>query len=155
MALTNVCPWDTEGWCGRGGFLSPPQPGSRCPHSKTKDPALLTAVASCGHDPLNIPPQPWQMPGRAGDPIQPFPLSLQPGHQPTWRLGQDQRSPVGFGARRPSLLPTSRQSLLKLQELSAGLLASLSHRCSSEEQQTKTKLFCVCKLSPETGVWQP
>lgn len=55
----------------------------------------------------------------------------------------------------PSLLPASRQSLLELQELSAGLLASLSHRCSSEEQQTKTKLFCVCKLSPETGVWQP
>lgn len=116
---------------------------------------LPPAKVLCGHDPLNVPPRPLADAKANRDPIQPFPMSLQPGHQHTWRHSQDQRSFLGFGARRPSLLPASRRSLLEFQELSAGLLASLSHRCSSEEQQTKPKLFCVCKLSPETGIWQP
>lgn len=154
MALTNVCPWDTEGWCGRGGFLSPPQPGSRCPHSKTKDPALLTAVASCGHDPLNIPPQPWQMPGRAGTRYSPSPCPCSLATSPPGGLARTREALWDLGPGGP-VCSQPAGKVLKLQELSAGLLASLSHRCSSEEQQTKTKLFCVCKLSPETGVWQP
>lgn len=140
-------------WEGR--FPQPTAAGVSLSSLQNQGPCVADSRGVVWPRPIKHPPS-TLADARAGrDPIQPFPLSLQPGHQPTWRHGQDQRSPVGFGARRPSLLPTSRQSLLKLQELSAGLLASLSHRCSSEEQQTKTKLFCVCKLSPETGVWQP